>query len=118
MEPVVGDNRSEQMRSFVTNLVDEGNFMGSVLVAQNGDILLKEGFGQANVEAGIHNLPETQFRIGSLTKQFTAAAILKLQEQGLLDVQDPVAKYLPDYPLGRRYHHPSIADPYRGHSKL
>jgi CubicO group peptidase (beta-lactamase class C family) len=45
---------------------------------------------------------QTQFRIGSLTKQFTAAAILKLQEQGLLNVQDPVALYLPDYPHGEQ----------------
>jgi CubicO group peptidase (beta-lactamase class C family) len=100
MEPVSGDRRSEQMGTYLVNLTDEGGFMGSVLVAQNGDILLNEGYGQANVGAEIPNLPETQFRIGSLTKQFTAAAILKLQEQGLLNVQDPVAKFLPDYPRG------------------
>jgi CubicO group peptidase (beta-lactamase class C family) len=100
MEPVSGDHRSEQMATYLANLMDEGNFLGSVLVAQNGDILLNEGYGQANVGAEIPNLPETQFRIGSLTKQFTAAAILKLQEQGLLNVQDPVAKFLPDYPRG------------------
>ena len=100
MEPVSGDHRSEQMATYLANLMDEGSFLGSVLVAQNGDILLNEGYGQANVGAEIPNLPETQFRIGSLTKQFTAAAILKLQEQGLLNVQDPVAKFLPDYPRG------------------
>jgi CubicO group peptidase (beta-lactamase class C family) len=70
------------------------------LVAQDGRILLNQGFGEANVAAGIANAPETQFRIGSLTKQFTAAAILKLQEQGLLEGQDPLSKYLPDYPRG------------------
>lgn len=100
MEPVSDDHRSQQMADHLSNLLNEGRFMGSVLVAQNDDILLNEGFGQANAAAEIPNQPETQFRIGSLTKQFTAAAILKLQEQGLLNVQDPVAKYLPDYPRG------------------
>ena len=100
LEAVSGDRRSDQMVKFLSDLTDEGNFMGSVLAAQNGEILLSEGFGQANMAAGTPNRPETQFRIGSLTKQFTAAAILKLQEQSLLNVQDPVAKYLPDYPRG------------------
>ncbi len=101
-EILVSDPRSEQMSSFLNDLTTDGRFMGSVLVAQDNAILLNEGFGMSDIEAGIPNLPDNQYRIGSLTKQFTAAAILKLQEEGLLNVQDPVQKYMPDYPNGER----------------
>ncbi|MFZ5979169.1 MAG: serine hydrolase [Candidatus Zixiibacteriota bacterium] len=73
-------------------------FEGSVLVAVDGQVLFSRGYGLANRKAGIPNSPETKFFIGSITKQFTAAAVLKLQEKGLLDLQDPVSKYLPKYP--------------------
>jgi CubicO group peptidase (beta-lactamase class C family) len=56
----------------------------------------------ASLEHEVANTVETKFRIGSITKQFTAAIILKLQDQGRLDVQAPVATYLPDYPHGDR----------------
>ncbi len=100
MEPSGSDPRTQQMVDYLNNFLVDGNFTGTVLVAQGGEILVNEGFGQANVQAGTPNLPHTQFRIGSLTKQFTAAAILKLQEQGRLSVQDQLATYLPDYPFG------------------
>ena len=90
----------EQMSAFLEDLAANGRFMGSVLVAQDGNILLNEGYGMANIEAGVPNTPGNQYRIGSFTKQFTAAAILKLQESGLLNVQDPVQKYIPNYPNG------------------
>ena len=99
---VTGDPRSEQMAAYLAGLEEDGIFMGSVLVAHNGSLLLNEGYGLADVDAASPNMVQTQFRIGSLTKQFTAAAILKLQEQGLLNVQDPVALYLPDYPHGEQ----------------
>ena len=66
------------------------NFMGSVLVAQDGKVLLDKGYGFANLELDIPNTPTTKFRLGSLTKQFTAASILLLEERGKLKVEDPV----------------------------
>jgi CubicO group peptidase (beta-lactamase class C family) len=75
-------------------------FMGSVLVVKGDEVLLSKGYGKANLEHDIDNTPDTKFRIGSISKQFTAAAILKLQEQGLLDVSDSISKHLPDYPKG------------------
>lgn len=74
------------------------HFMGSVLIAQHGKILLSKGYGMANLKLGIPNTPETEFRIGSNTKQFTAMAILLLQERQKLSVDDPVCKYVPDCP--------------------
>lgn len=90
----------EAMKSYLEGITRQGQFMGSVLVAKDGKALLFDGFGMADLEANIANTPDHQYRIGSLTKQFTAAAILKLQESGLLGVQDPVQKYLPAYPRG------------------
>ncbi|MFQ6041535.1 MAG: serine hydrolase [Candidatus Poribacteria bacterium] len=72
----------------------------AVLVAKDGEILYQKGFGFANLEEHIPVTPDTKFRIGSITKQFTAAAILKLQEDGLLSVNDPLSKFIPDYPRG------------------
>jgi CubicO group peptidase (beta-lactamase class C family) len=72
----------------------------TVLVAKDGKILFEKGYGLANLEKGVTVAPETKFRIGSITKQFTAAAILKLQEEGKLNVTDKLSKFIPDYPRG------------------
>lgn len=76
----------------------ETEFMGAVLVAQGDTILLDKGYGAANLEWSIPNTPATRFRIGSLGKQFTAAAILLLEERGKLKIGDPIRTYLPDAP--------------------
>ena len=75
-----------------------GRFMGSVLVAQDGKVLLDKAYGFANLEWDVPNTPTTKFRLGSITKQFTAASILLLEERGKLKVEDPVKKYMPDAP--------------------
>ncbi|MGO8701583.1 MAG: serine hydrolase [Limisphaerales bacterium] len=72
----------------------------AVLVAQDGKVLFKGGYGLADVAHNMAFSPETKSRIGSITKQFTASAILKLQEQGKLSVNDKLSKYFPDFPRG------------------
>lgn len=79
---------------------DNNHFMGSVLVDWGGQALFSQGYGMANLEHDVPNLPSTKFRLGSVTKQFTATAILKLQEQNLLDISKSLSTYLPDYPNG------------------
>ncbi len=76
---------------------DYGQFNGSILVAVNGKIIYEKGFGQANMEWAIPNAPDTKFRIGSVTKQFTAALILQLVEEGKIKLDGKVTDYLPDY---------------------
>src|SRR6266478_5988005 len=73
-------------------------FMGSVLVARGSEVLFSKGYGSANLEWGIPNSPTTKFRLGSITKQFTAASILLLEERGKLSVDDLVKKHLFDAP--------------------
>lgn len=76
----------------------ENRFMGAVLVAQGDKVLLDKGYGLADAEWAQANTPAAKFRIGSLTKQFTAALVLMLQEDGKLSISDPVGKYVPDLP--------------------
>lgn len=69
-------------------------FMGAVLVARGDDILFDRAYGWANLEWRVPNTTETKFRVGSITKQFTAAAVLRLAEQGKLSLDDSLAKYV------------------------
>ena len=70
----------------------------AVLVMKDGEVLLRKGYGLADLEQGIPIEPDMVFRIGSVTKQFTAAAILLLEEEGKLSVEDDLRKHLPDFP--------------------
>ncbi|MCX6305804.1 MAG: serine hydrolase [Bacteroidetes bacterium] len=72
----------------------------SVLVSQNGDIIYQKGFGYADIEKKMKVTPETKFKIGSISKQFTSVAILKLQEEGKIKIEDKLSKYIPDFPRG------------------
>jgi CubicO group peptidase (beta-lactamase class C family) len=70
---------------------------GSVIVVQDGKTLLRKGYGMADLELGVPAKPEMVFRIGSMTKQFTAVAILQLVKEGKVKFDDPLSKYVPDY---------------------
>ncbi len=86
------------MDEVVRGYVNGQTFMGTVLVARGGDVILSKGYGSANLEWDIPNSPATKFRLGSITKQFTAASILLLAERGKLTLDDPIKKYMPDAP--------------------
>ncbi len=77
-----------------------GKFNGSALVAKDGNILLNKGFGYRNAETGVLNDEHSIYQLGSVTKQFTSAVILKLQSENKLSVADKISKYFPDYPKG------------------
>jgi CubicO group peptidase (beta-lactamase class C family) len=72
--------------------------MGAVLVSRNYELLINKGYGYANLEWNIPNTPSTKFRLGSLTKQFTAVAILLLEQQGKLKLTDPIKSYMGNTP--------------------
>jgi CubicO group peptidase (beta-lactamase class C family) len=82
--------------------VAQENFSGTVLVAQGGKIIFEQGYGLANREWAIPNRPDTRFRIASLTKQFTAAGILLMQQQHRLSVKDKISAYVADLPVSWR----------------
>ena len=75
-------------------------FSGTALVMQKGEKVYHKAFGLADREWNVPNTPETKYRIGSVTKQFTAACILKLEEEGKLKITDKLSLYFPDFPKG------------------
>jgi CubicO group peptidase (beta-lactamase class C family) len=91
-----------RIRAYLSPFASTGNLTGAVLVARKGEILFDQAFGMANYEWQIPNSLITRFHIASISKVFTAAAILQLQEQGRLQVSDSIARYLPDFPQGDR----------------
>jgi len=90
----------EKLNTYMRTLEDQGYFNGAVLVTQENQILLSKGFGMASFEHDIRNTSTTKFRLGAITKSFTAIAIIQLQDQGLLNVNDPISLYIPNYPNG------------------
>ena len=70
----------------------------SVAVQQKGEVILAKGYGLANVELSVPATAETVYRIGSITKQFTSSIIMQLVEAGKISLDDPITKFIPDYP--------------------
>src|ERR1700722_6475069 len=95
---VSDSDSSSRINEYMNSQVKTSRFSGSILVARGGKVLLARGYGLANIELNVVNDPGSKFRLGSVTQQFTAMAILELQEQGRLSIQDSVCKYIPDCP--------------------
>ncbi|EZH74172.1 hypothetical protein ATO12_14985 [Aquimarina atlantica] len=93
---------NKEKLSAYLNALEKSGFSGSVLVAQKGSVLLEKGYGYANRENKIKSTPKTVFDIGSITKQFTGAAILKLEMQGKLSVEDKLSKYIVNVPKDKQ----------------
>jgi CubicO group peptidase (beta-lactamase class C family) len=87
-----------RMDQVVQSYVSNGTFAGSVLVARGSDVIVSKGYGLANVEWNVPSSPSARFRVASITKQFTAAAILLLEERGRLKIDDLVKTHLPEAP--------------------
>lgn len=102
-EPIRGDRLISRVDSLAAATLAEGLVAGlSVAVRRDGEILLARGYGYADLENSVPATVETIYGIGSVTKQFTAAAILQLAERGVLSLDDSVHRFLPDYePTGR-----------------
>ncbi len=86
-----------EIENFMDLYCNTWPFSGSVLVSKNGETVFKKGYGFASHEYNIPNTPQTKHRICSITKQFTAMAIMMLQERGKLSTHDNARKYMPDY---------------------
>ena len=93
-----GAQDAQRMDQVVRAQSEADAFSGSVLVAKDGQVLLDRGYGFANREWRAPNDGDTKFRLGSLTKQFTAVAVLMLAEQGKVDLDAPIKTWLPDAP--------------------
>lgn len=90
--------KANKIDALVSAYAEYGKFNGSILVANEGKVIYKKGFGFANMEWDIPNQTDTKHRIASITKQFTALLIVQLAEENKLDLQASISTYLPDYP--------------------
>ncbi len=88
----------EKINDYMEALEKHENFHGSVLVAKDGKLLLNEAYGFSDFKQNTINKSKTRFAIGSLTKQFAAVGILKLSEEGLVNLDDFLVEYMPDFP--------------------
>lgn len=98
----VAQGIESQVDEYIGAHMRGGNFSGSILVARNGQVLMSKAYGMANYEHDVPNTPHTKFEIGSMSKPFTAMAITILQEKGLLGFDDPLSKFIPDFPDGEK----------------
>lgn len=92
-----GQTKKEKLDKVLEKYTEYSQFNGSVLVAENGKVIYKKGFGLANMEWDIPNKANTKHRLGSITKQFTAMLILQLKEEGKLKLDATISEYLPNY---------------------
>jgi CubicO group peptidase (beta-lactamase class C family) len=97
-----GRSLGARIDAYVQPYVGSNNFTGVILMRRNGRVQFQKGYGPADYELGVRNTPASRFHIASVTKAFTAAAVLLLEERGKLSTADPVAKYIPDYPNGKK----------------
>lgn len=91
------NNKSAKIDSLISTYNKYGSFHGTVLIAENGEIILNKGYGLANREWGTLHQPDTKFRIASITKTFTAVIIMQLVEDGRIDLNGKLSDYLPSY---------------------
>jgi CubicO group peptidase (beta-lactamase class C family) len=92
------DRRVLRLKTYLRAAASLGQLNGSVLVAENGKILVDSGYGFANMELGVRNSPLTRFRVASVTKQFASMAAVLLAHDGKLALGDPITKYIDSLP--------------------
>jgi CubicO group peptidase (beta-lactamase class C family) len=102
MQQVIEARALELAGAYCRKLEQLDLLSGNVWIGHRGRVLQHQSYGQAVIEHAVQNTPDGVFRVGSITKQFTAAAVLLLEEQGLLQIEDTVAVHWPDYPNGDR----------------
>ena len=89
---------ARELEAFVQKLADADVFSGTVLLAKNGQTLFKKAYGVANKDFNAPNRVDTKFNLGSMNKMFTSVAIAQLVERGKLSFDDPLSKFLPEFP--------------------
>lgn len=94
----IAQDLSSSIEQWASELYPESGPGATILVAKNGEPIYRGAFGQSNLELQTTMIPENVLEIGSMTKQFTAVSILMLMEEDKLQLEDPITKYLPDYP--------------------
>jgi CubicO group peptidase (beta-lactamase class C family) len=96
-EIIFAQVKTAKIDEFMSAMVEYQQFTGTMLVAEKGKVIYKKGFGLANMDWDIPNVPNTKFRIGSITKQFVAMQIMQLVDEGKIKLDGKLSDYLPEY---------------------
>jgi len=96
--PVSDENLAKAINETLAQTYKSNEPGSAVVVVNGGRVIFRKGYGMANLELGVPVEPDMVFRLGSVTKQFTAVAVLMLAEQGKLSLDDDITKFIPDYP--------------------
>ncbi len=97
-EKQVEDKTSQEVDAYLTRLHENGKFNGSVLIGKKDSVIFSAAYGESNRELSIPNKDSTTYLIGSITKPFTAMAILLLEQEGKLNLSNKLSEYFPDFP--------------------
>lgn len=92
------DQAARELEAFVKKLAEADVFSGALLLAKDGKVLYKGAFGMANKDFNAPNKVDTKFNLGSMNKMFTGVAIAQLVEKGKISYDDPLSKFIPDFP--------------------
>jgi len=95
-------SKAEKINNLISGLAKTGHFSGTVTVSHNGKIIYEKAFGLANADFKIPNTVNTRIGIASITKPMTAVVLLRLVEEGKVRLDDPLSKYIPDFPSGEK----------------
>ena len=95
---IAQDQREARLRRYLAAAANLGQLNATVLIAERGRVLVDTGYGFANMELGVRNTPDTRFRVASVTKQFTAMAVMMLAQDGKLNIGDPISRYVDSLP--------------------
>ena len=96
---ILAQNLTQQFDAIVAQHYNNADAPGAtILVAKNGKAIYRKAIGKSSLELDVNMVPENVFMLASITKQFTAVSILMLEEQGKLSLDDPITKFIPDYP--------------------
>jgi len=98
----VDESRGKQVDKLFQPVNGDKTPGAAVLVVRDREVILQKGYGMADVAGSLPNTPKTRFLLASVTKTFTATAIMQLHDRGLLNIDDPVSKYLPAFPPGNK----------------
>src|SRR5436305_3346453 len=95
--PLFAASKAEKIDALLTAYNQLRYFNGSALVAGHGNVILRKGYGLANMEWQVPSRPDTKFRLGSITKQFTSMVVMQLVGEGKIKLDEKITTYLPDY---------------------
>ena len=101
-QPASDEALAKKIDAVMAEVYKPGEPGAAIIVRKDGKTIFRKGYGMADLELGVPVAPDMIFRLGSITKQFTAVSVLMLAEQGQLGLQDEITKFLPDYPTQGR----------------